>query len=50
MNYHVFSICLYYLAGDMCNLYGQDCDHGEKPSHDSGDDMCEQDGISFIDM
>ena len=37
-----------YSASDMCGLYGQDCDSGEQSSHDSGDDTCEQDGLSFI--
>jgi hypothetical protein len=37
-----------YGASDMCAIYGQDCESGETPSHDSGDDSCEQDGLSFI--
>jgi hypothetical protein len=37
-----------YGATDMCALYGQDCKSGDTPSHDSGDDDCEQDGLSFI--
>ena len=37
-----------YSAMDMCALYGEDCESGEQPSHDSGDDSCEQDGLSFI--
>jgi len=37
-----------YSANDLCSLYGNDCDSGETPSHDSGDDSCEQDGLSFI--
>ena len=37
-----------YGAEDMCAIYGQDCQSGETPSHDSGDDGCEQDGLSFI--
>ena len=35
-------------ASDMCSLYNQDCESGETPSHDSGDENCEQDGLSFI--
>ena len=35
-------------AEDMCAMYGQDCESGETPSHDSGDDDCSQDGLSFI--
>ena len=37
-----------YSAEAMCELYGQDCQSGETPSHDSGDDSCEQEGLSFI--
>lgn len=37
-----------YGAADMCALYGQDCESGETPSHDSGDESCSQDGLSFI--
>lgn len=37
-----------YGAADMCALYKQDCESGETPSHDSGDESCEQDGLSFI--
>lgn len=37
-----------YSAEDLCDLYGQDCQSGETPSHDSGDGDCEQDGLSFI--
>uniref|UniRef100_A0A7S2KSQ7 Uncharacterized protein n=1 Tax=Leptocylindrus danicus TaxID=163516 RepID=A0A7S2KSQ7_9STRA len=37
-----------YDAASMCALYGQDCESGETPSHDSGDDSCEQAGLSFI--
>ena len=32
----------------MCALYGEDCESGETPSHDSGDASCEQEGLSFI--
>lgn len=37
-----------YSAMDMCALYGNDCESGEQPSHDSGDDDCTQAGLSFI--
>ena len=37
-----------YTANNMCALYGQDCESGETPSHDSGDDDCSQKGLSFI--
>ena len=37
-----------YSALDMCGLYGQDCESGEQPSHDSGDGDCSQAGLSFI--
>jgi hypothetical protein len=37
-----------YGASDLCAMYGQDCESGETPSHDSGDSSCEQDGLSFI--
>mmetsp|Transcript_45470 Transcript_45470/g.110141 ORF Transcript_45470/g.110141 Transcript_45470/m.110141 type:complete len:948 (+) Transcript_45470:123-2966(+) len=37
-----------YSASDLCAVYGQDCESGETPSHDSGDDDCEQEGLSFI--
>ena len=29
-------------------IYGNDCESGETPSHDSGDASCQQDGLSFI--
>mmetsp|Transcript_22774 Transcript_22774/g.45734 ORF Transcript_22774/g.45734 Transcript_22774/m.45734 type:complete len:940 (-) Transcript_22774:107-2926(-) len=37
-----------YSADEMCAVYGQDCESGETPSHDSGDEECTQDGLSFI--
>ena len=37
-----------YGAEDLCAMYGQDCESGETPSHDSGDGDCSQDGLSFI--
>lgn len=37
-----------YAANDLCAMYGQDCESGETPSHDSGDDDCSADGLSFI--
>lgn len=37
-----------YSAQDLCNIYGNDCESGETPSHDSGDEDCSQDGLSFI--
>jgi len=37
-----------YSATSMCTLYGQDCESGETPSHDSSDGDCSQAGLSFI--
>lgn len=37
-----------YSASSLCYLYGNDCESGETPSHDSGDGDCEQEGLSFI--
>lgn len=37
-----------YSAQDLCNMYGNDCESGETPSHDSGDESCSQKGLSFI--
>lgn len=35
-------------AADMCQYYSQDCESGETPSHDSTDEGCDVDGLSFI--
>ena len=32
----------------LCYKYGQDCTTGQEPSHDSGDEDCSQEGLSFI--
>jgi hypothetical protein len=37
-----------YTAASLCMLYGNDCESGETPSHDSGDESCQQEGLSFI--
>jgi hypothetical protein len=37
-----------YSASDLCAIYGNDCESGETPSHDSGDQGCSQQGLSFI--
>lgn len=37
-----------YQANNLCYLYGQDCSTGQEPSHDSGDEDCSQEGLSFI--
>jgi hypothetical protein len=37
-----------YSASDLCAIYGNDCESGETPSHDSGDGECSQQGLSFI--
>ena len=37
-----------YSAADLCALYGNDCESGETPSHDSGDEDCSLEGLSFI--
>lgn len=37
-----------YSASQLCAYYGNDCESGETPSHDSGDDDCSQEGLSFI--
>ena len=37
-----------YTGDQMCELYGQDCSTGQEPSHDSGDEDCSQEGLSFI--
>jgi len=35
-------------AADLCAIYGNDCESGQTRSHDSGDQSCQQDGLSFI--
>lgn len=37
-----------YEASYLCSLYGNDCEEEREDSHDSGDQDCEQDGLSFI--
>ena len=37
-----------YSADNLCYKYGENCATGQMPSHDSGDDECEMDGLSFI--
>lgn len=37
-----------YSADNMCYKYGENCATGEMPSHDSGDEDCEMEGLSFI--
>lgn len=37
-----------YQANYLCSLYGNDCAEERENSHDSGDQDCEQDGLSFI--
>ena len=37
-----------YQSTYLCSLYGNDCESGQENSHDSGDQDCEQDGLSFI--
>lgn len=37
-----------YSAVNLCAMYGEDCESGEMESHDSGDDDCSQEGLSFI--
>jgi hypothetical protein len=37
-----------YSASSLCSLYGDNCESGETPSHDSGDGDCTHDGLSFI--
>ena len=37
-----------YSASSLCAVYGNDCESGETPSHDSGDGDCSQEGLSFI--
>ena len=37
-----------YNSNYLCSLYGNDCNEERENSHDSGDQDCEQDGLSFI--
>lgn len=37
-----------YQANSLCSLYGNNCEEERENSHDSGDQDCEQDGLSFI--
>mmetsp|Transcript_17061 Transcript_17061/g.46786 ORF Transcript_17061/g.46786 Transcript_17061/m.46786 type:complete len:968 (-) Transcript_17061:85-2988(-) len=37
-----------YYADGLCAVYGYDCDEERESSHDSGDQDCSQDGLSFI--
>jgi len=37
-----------YQSTYLCSLYGNDCEEERENSHDSGDQDCEQDGLSFI--
>jgi len=37
-----------YSAQYMCAIYGQNCETGSEPSHDSGDGDCSMAGLSFI--
>jgi hypothetical protein len=37
-----------YSASDLCAMYGRDCESGKTKSHDSGDESCSVDGLSFI--
>lgn len=37
-----------YSAQDLCYMYGNDCESGETPSHDSSDEDCSTEGLSFI--
>ena len=37
-----------YSADNLCYKYGENCNTGALPSHDSGDDDCEMSGLSFI--
>jgi len=37
-----------YDASTLCSMYGEDCSTGQQPSHDSGDESCEMEGLSFI--
>jgi len=37
-----------YSADNLCYKYGENCATGQVSSHDSGDDECQMDGLSFI--
>jgi len=37
-----------YSTATLCGLYGEDCNSGQEPSHDSGDEDCTMEGLSFI--
>lgn len=37
-----------YSADNMCYKYGENCATGNEPSHDSGDQDCTMEGLSFI--
>lgn len=37
-----------YNAASLCSAYGNDCESGETPSHDSSDGDCSKEGLSFI--
>jgi len=37
-----------YDASSLCSIYGEDCSSGQQPSHDSGDESCGMEGLSFI--
>eukprot|EP00559_Dactyliosolen_fragilissimus_P007149 CAMPEP_0184862456 /NCGR_PEP_ID=MMETSP0580-20130426/6909_1 /TAXON_ID=1118495 /ORGANISM="Dactyliosolen fragilissimus" /LENGTH=1000 /DNA_ID=CAMNT_0027360327 /DNA_START=246 /DNA_END=3248 /DNA_ORIENTATION=- len=37
-----------YSSEYLCAMYGEACNTGQEPSHDSGDESCEMAGLSFI--